>query len=137
MNFTEHAQQIIELVNTHSPLVRKIGLAEVVKNLDNYHVVAGDGLILACVKLTKVSWYQVEISHLVAHPDYRRQGHGRLAVRKALDKALTDGARLAQCTIRCGNEASERLFRHVGFQPAAIFTGPSGHRLQVWQRVLS
>lgn len=46
------------------------------------------------------------------------------------------GARLAQWTIRAGNEASEGLFRKHGYNPAVTFLNQrSGNRVTVYQKV--
>ncbi len=134
IKYSDAAEQVIDLVNTYSPLVRKIGLTDIVA--DNYKYLEREGLIVACVKVTKLSWYQSEVAHLVVRPEFRGQGFGRKMVTQACQEAKALKTRIAQCTIRCNNIASLGLFKAMGFQSSLEFIGPSGNSLLIWHRVL-
>jgi len=130
------ARQIAELINEHSPLATPVRVERVERDLAMYIRSERDGLVGAFAKLTKVSWYQGEISHVVARPEYRRQRQGTRVVNMACTHAEQLGLKIVQCTIRDGNIPSEGLFISCGFQAAASFTGRSGHPLTIWQKVL-
>jgi GNAT superfamily N-acetyltransferase len=135
MNSPHVHQQIVELVNQHSPIVRKIRLSDVLEG--NYDVIVRDTIVVACIKTAKLSWYQTEISHLVVRPEYRRQGNGRALLRRMCESAYQAKSRLAQCTIRKDNRASMSLFETEGFRLVSSITGLSGTAVGVWQKVLS
>jgi ribosomal protein S18 acetylase RimI-like enzyme len=135
MTAPDARQQIVELVNQHSPIVRKITLEDVVSA--NYDFIERRGIILACAKVTKLSWYQAEITHLVVHPEYRRRGHGRAMLRRACQHVVRENARIAQCTIRKDNRPSMSLFETEGFRLVNSITGLSGTEVGIWQKVIS
>jgi RimJ/RimL family protein N-acetyltransferase len=67
---------------------------------------------------------------------HENQGLGKRLIRMAEDNALRDGARIVQCTIRVGNEASERAFRRNGYREVGCFFNEgSGNYVGVWQKV--
>lgn len=135
MNSSEVHRQIVALVNHHSPIVRKIGLSDVMAS--NYDITEKDGLILACVKSVKLSWYQTELSHLVVHPEHRRRGHGRALLRRVCEKVRQSQGRLIQVTIRRDNRPCMSLFETEGFRLVNTIIGLSGTPVGIWQRVLS
>lgn len=134
MNVSDIHQQIVDLVNTHSPIVRKIGLSEVESN--NYDWTEKDGIIVACVKTARLSWYQTELSHFVVRPDYRRRGMGRDLLRRVCEK-VRPKARIIQVTIRRDNRPCMALFETEGFRHVNTITGLSGTPVGIWQKVLA
>lgn len=126
--------EIVEIVNTYSPLVKPITLKRAKD--DQYLALRVDGRMIACVRIEKVSWYEGNISHLVVAPEYRRQGLGRRMVERACKEIRRQRGRVAQATIREDNKASQRLFTSLGFVQGVSFIGPSGRRLGVWQKSL-
>ena len=87
--------------------------------------------------MKKVQWYQCEIDHLSVDPKSKRQGIGSWLLQEAEARASDLGARIAQCTIRVGNEASEGLFKKHGYTAAVTFLNrENGNRVTVYQMVL-
>jgi len=85
----------------------------------------------------KVQWYQCEISHLSVDPAARGVGIGRSLVEEVEVRACRLGARIAQCTIRIGNAASEAVFTKRGFVATVTFrNAQSGNDVTVYQKVL-
>ena len=48
--------------------------------------------------------------------NHQHKGLGKQLIRRAEEKAKSGGARITQCTIRVGNEASEQTFRRSGYR---------------------
>jgi ribosomal protein S18 acetylase RimI-like enzyme len=134
MKSSDVHQQITELVNRYSPIVRKVSLDDVVSS--DYDVIVKDDQVVACIKAAKLSWYQVELTHLVVKPEYRRRGYGRALLRRACETAYTK-ARIVQATIRKDNRPSMALFETEGFRLVNNITGLSGTPVGIWQKVLS
>jgi N-acetylglutamate synthase-like GNAT family acetyltransferase len=143
------AVQIAALVNEHNNLTREIKVTEVFEiMISGYATYAWIGtpptatleqpnVVRACAKLTMTQWYQAEISHLVVHPDHRGCGLGQAMVENVCETAREHGARIAQCTIVVGNEASEHVFTKCGFVPTVTFFNErSGNLVTVYQKVL-
>jgi len=128
-------EQIVELVNQYSPIVRKITLSDVASA--DYDVIVRDTIVIACVKTAKLSWYQTELSHLVVRPEHRRRGNARSLLRRTCEKVKTNKGRLIQVTIRRDNRPCMSLFETEGFRHVNTFTGLSGTPLGIWQRVLA
>jgi GNAT superfamily N-acetyltransferase len=59
----------------------------------------------------------VELSRVVAHPDRRRSGIGKLLVDAAGDWARARGVRSMVAAVFVGNEASRGFWRAAGFEP--------------------
>ncbi len=128
--------QMVELINEHSPLTIKVTPQKIDRDFSSYTVIEEDSVVIALGKLLKLSWYQGEISHVVVRPEHRRTGYGHRIVENVCDNAAALGLKVVQCTIRSSNDVSQRLFSHMDFRPCTAFIGPSGHRLDIWQRVL-
>jgi len=59
-------------------------------------------------------------------------------IKKAEEKAKSNGARILQCTIRHGNTESERAFLRNDYKKVSEFYYPvSGNIVAVWQKVVS
>jgi N-acetylglutamate synthase-like GNAT family acetyltransferase len=130
---TTAREQIADLLNRHSRLVRRLAAADIEKG--HYITIEVDDTVLASVCIKKLNWYLTEIKHLVVHPNYRNQGFGRAAVERCTE-AKAKGARIAQCTIRNDNTASESLFGSEGFQCVGHFEGLGRTDVGLWQKVL-
>jgi ribosomal-protein-alanine N-acetyltransferase len=79
----------------------------------------GDGLLGYVVSDTTPN-YGRDIGHikdLAVHPDARRQGLGRILLRRALWTLRADGAALVKLEVRAGNDAAKALYRDEGFAP--------------------
>lgn len=133
------ADQIASLLNKRNELTVQYTRARVLEHEDNYifrH--SDDGTVIACVEVKKVQWYQTEILHLTVHSAHEGRGHAKALLREAERKARGDGARILQCTIRSGNDASRWLFEGFGFSHVCTFLNQgSGNNVGVFQKVLS
>ena len=125
-------EQIVELVNTYSPIVTKISAEDV----EHYLFEEQDDQVIACVRIQRVSWYQWELSHLVTEPEHRGRGLAHRLVRRACQEIRRQGGLVVQCTIRCDGLTSQRVVSRLDFTPGVRFVGLSGRELQVWQKPL-
>jgi len=93
--------------------------------------------ILGVVEVKKVQWYQCEIDHLSVVPTSKRLGIGSWLLKEAEARAISIGVRVAQCTIKVGNEASEGLFKKHGYIATITFLNrQNGNHVTVYQKVL-
>ena len=132
------ANQIAHLLNTQNQLTVHYTAEKVLANQDQYIVRFGENdTVLGTVEVKKVQWYQCEIDHLSVHPDAQRKGVGTWLLQKAEAKAKELNARIVQCTIRVGNEASENLFKKYGFNETATFLNEqNGNKVTAYQKVI-
>ena len=134
----EVAEQIATLLNNRNELTRQYNAARVLEHGDSYLYLTCGAEVSACIKLSRVQWYQVEISHLTVAEAHERRGYGRKLVKQALTQAAEQGARVAQCTIREGNGRSEGLFVSEGFtRTCEFFNRVSGNTVFVLQKALA
>lgn len=134
----QQAEQIATLLNSRNQLTRKYAAAQVLNESDDYLFQSDNGIVVACVEVKRVQWYQWEICHLSVKEEYTRQGRGKQLLQCAEEKAWKGHARILQCTIRVGNEASEETFRRSGFREACcFFNAQSKKYVGVWQKALS
>ena len=132
------AAQIAELLNGRNQLTREYTTEDILKNAENYIYEQENEVFVACVEVKKVQWYQSEILHLSVSENYEGQGHGRRLIAKAEEKAVRDGAKILQCTIRTDNKGSEHVFSVSGYRQVACFYNPvSANDIGVWQKVVS
>ena len=134
----QQAEQVAQLLNARNQLSVQYTAEKVLQHTDNYLFELRDEAVVACVEVKRVQWYQCEICHLSVSENHERQGLGKQLIRRAEDKAKSGGARIVQCTIRVGNEASEQTFRRCGYRESCCFfnAGTSNH-VAVWQKVMS
>jgi GNAT superfamily N-acetyltransferase len=134
---TQQAEQIAKLLNDRNQLDVYYTAAKVMKSAEDYIFELDHGAVVSCVMVKKVQWYQWEICHLSVSESHVRQGRGKRLIELAEEKARIGNARVAQCTIRVGNEASEQTFRRSGYREACcFFNARKGHHVAVWQKVL-
>lgn len=132
------AGKIAQLLNKRNELTRKYNAAMILEHVESYLYLEQDTEIVACIRLSRVQWYQVEIHHLTVAETHEGRGYGRKLVRSVLTQAMEKGARLAQCTIREGNVRSEGLFVSEGFvRTCAFFNQMSGNTVFVLQKALT
>ena len=132
-----HAEQIAVLLNSRNELTKRYDAEAVMKESHNYVYRIENDSVTACVEVKPVQWYQAEICHLTVHPDFERRGYAKQLLAAALDRAKSQLARIAQCTIREGNIASENLFSSFGFAHVASFRNEkSSNNVYVWQKVI-
>jgi N-acetylglutamate synthase-like GNAT family acetyltransferase len=132
------ADQIAQLLNTQNELTIHYTAEKVLASQDQYIVRLGENkIVVGAIEVKKVQWYQCEIDHLSVHPDVKRQGVGTWLIQRAEARAKELNARVAQCTIRVGNEASENLFKKFGFVATVTFLNEqNGNKVTVYQKVL-
>jgi group I intron endonuclease len=132
------AEQISDLLNSQNQLTVPYTASKIIDHQDRYIVRYDDnGKVLGAVEVKKVQWYQCEIDHLSVDPKSKRQGIGSRLLREAEARACDMGARIAQCTIRVGNDASEGLFKKYGYTPTVTFLNrENGNQVAVYQKVL-
>ena len=133
------AVQIADLLNAQNNLMNSYDAATVLNHADRYIVKLGENQkVLGCIEVKKVQWYQFEIDHLSVHPEEKRKGLGTALLTEAEARARQLGARIAQCTIRLGNTASEKLFNKNGYTKTVTFkNSQNGNQIAVYQKVLS
>jgi ribosomal protein S18 acetylase RimI-like enzyme len=137
-NPCELAQQAADLLNQNNQLTSKVTARHIVEHSDEYVFLIAEDRVLGCVHITRRSWYQAEISHLVVAEEARGQGLGKRLVSLALGRVQELGLMVAQCTIREDNQASLTTFKHAGFKETVSFTNPeSGNVVIVLQISLS
>jgi ribosomal protein S18 acetylase RimI-like enzyme len=56
-----------------------------------------------------------EVMSLAVHPDYRRQGYGKLLMWECLKRASADGHKTMHLIVDVNNQAAEKLYRQCGF----------------------
>lgn len=129
------ADQIAQLLNRRNQLTRQYTAEMVLQQAGNYLFEILGTEVVACVEVKRVQWYQTELCHLTVAEAYEGKGYGRALIRRAIETADQQGARLVQCTIREGNTDSERAFLAAGFTKASMFfNARSGNNVCVYQR---
>jgi ribosomal protein S18 acetylase RimI-like enzyme len=132
------AEEIAQLLNARNQLQVAYTSTKIQQHAEDYLFELDNGGVVACVEVKKVQWYQWEICHLSVSKDHERQGLGKRLIRRAEDKAKSGKARIVQCTIRVGNDASEQTFRRYGYREACcFFNAATSNYVAVWQKVLS
>jgi ribosomal protein S18 acetylase RimI-like enzyme len=133
------ADRIAALLNERNELTVTYTRKHILDHADNYLCrFSDDGAVIACVEVKKVQWYQTEILHLTVASSYERKGHAKALLCEAERIARANCARLLQCTIRAGNNASEKLFVGFGFVHVGTFHNQgSVNNVAVFQKVLS
>jgi GNAT superfamily N-acetyltransferase len=132
------AARIADLLNAQNQLTVRYTPEMVLQHEDRYLICSGaNSDLMGVVEAKRIQWYQCEIDHLSVHPEFTRQGIGSRLLKAAEDRAKQVGARVAQCTIRVGNTASEGLFKKHGYWPTTTFWNEqTGNRVTVYQKVL-
>jgi N-acetylglutamate synthase-like GNAT family acetyltransferase len=129
------ARQIAELLNSRNQLTRNYTEAMILDSAQNYLFQKINDTVVACVELKKIQWYQSEICHLTVHKEHEGQGYGRELIKQATEAAIKQGSRILQCTIRTGNDGSERAFLAAGFMKTCSFHNErSGNNVNVYQK---
>ena len=135
---SKQAEEIAQLLNDRNHLQGHYTAERVIEHAENYLFELRSDIVVACVEVKKVQWYQWEICHLSVRKDHEGQGLGKGLIRQAEDKARLGAARILQCTIRVGNEPSEQAFRRSGYREACcFFNAATDNHVAVWQKVLS
>ena len=132
------AHEIAKLINARNELTRRYTAQCVLKAAGSYLCRLGDdSRLIGVVEIKRVQWYQCEIDHLSVREDQEGRGVGSWLVANAEAKAIQLGARMTQCTIRVGNDPSERLFRKFGYVPGVTFFNTrSGNHVTAYQKAI-
>lgn len=136
----ECASQVATLLNERNQLTALYTPEKVLQQASGYllRTDTSNEVVVGCIEVKKVQWYQAEILHLTVAKNHEGRGLARSLLSEALVVASKAGARLAQCTIRMDNEDSIRVFEAAGFVRTAVFKNErSGNNVGVWQLVVS
>jgi len=132
------AERVADLLNTQNRLETRYTAASVLEHGERYITRLNDAEeLMGVVEVKKVQWYQCEIDHLSVDPRFARQDVGSWLVLAAEGKARENRARIVQCTIRVGNNASECLFKKHGYRSAITFwNARSKNDVTIYQKAL-
>lgn len=126
--------ELARLINQFGDGCFEIFVSE--ESLTQYCIQTVNSRIVGCIKVQPTNWYQADISHLVVHPDFRRNTIGRSLLEEACDRARFADCRIVQTTVAGNNRASGQLFHSLGFKRGEQFLGLSERTLFVWSKVL-
>jgi GNAT superfamily N-acetyltransferase len=133
----DEATQIAALLNERNQLVRHHTAQTVLRNAANYEYERAGAIVVGCVERDNVQWYQWEIRHLSVREDHEGKGIAFAVYKRAESAAIAGGACVLQCTIRRGNEDSERFFHRQGFTEVnSFYYEATGRTVGVWQKIL-
>ncbi len=131
------AAQIAKLLNDRNQLAKAYTQQAVLADAGNYEYEVRAGQVAGCVERKRVQWYQWEIRHLSVGKDFEGQGVAFVVYGRAEAAAIAGGACILQCTIRRGNQESEKFFRRQGFTEVNTFYyDRTRNSVGVWQKVL-
>jgi ribosomal protein S18 acetylase RimI-like enzyme len=135
----KQAAQIADLINARNELARRYAAKDIQLVRENYlFELSKAGNVIGCVEVKRVQWYQFEIDHLSIAEDVEGNGVAWALFKRVEQYAVQSRGRLIQCTIREGNEKSQRLFKRNGFSQVSVFHYPdTGNNVGVWQKVIS
>ena len=132
------AKQIAALLNTRNQLTTAWSETKVLDQKDEFVFIAEADTVIACAQSKKVSWYQWEICHVSIKEEYQRQGFASQILKLAEDKAISEGAKILQCTIRSNNGPSQNLFVSKGYiRTCAFYNVGSSNWVNVYQKSVS
>lgn len=132
------AKQIAELPNSRNQLSKVYTTQRVLAAQENIVFIEEDSVVKACAEVKKVQWYQTEICHVSVAPHCEGQGFASRILHTAEHKAITNDARLLQCTIRADNDRSTRLFEGKGYsKTTSFFNKRTGNWVNVYQKTVS
>ena len=63
---------------------------------------------------------EAHISNIAIHPDYRRQGFGKMLLAHLLEEGAAKGATVATLEVRRSNIAAQRLYESFAFKVVAV-----------------
>jgi ribosomal-protein-alanine N-acetyltransferase len=63
---------------------------------------------------------EIHISNIAIHPDYQRQGFGRMLLTHLLEEAVARGASQASLEVRRSNKAALKLYDEFGFKVVTV-----------------
>ena len=124
----KHAGQIADLLDAEAQSTVPYSAKMVLQHADDYICEIQDDVVIACVEVKKVQWYQWEICHLSVSEAHERKGlgeqpRGRPRIRQ---RAVVRGSFNAQSG-SVTREAS-KAFRRSGYREACHFFNASTDR---------
>ena len=129
------ADQIAELLNENNSLTTPYTRVGIRNYDDDYIVLQDEDIVIGCVCVKRIQWYQFEIKHLVVNKDYRSMGYGKSLIDSAITFAKERGGLIVQCTIKKENVNTRTLFSKWGFDETINFINPnSGNNLVIYQK---
>ena len=133
-----HASQIADLLNARNQLVGNHSAQMIMEKRDSYVYLLEGDIVIACVEVKKVQWYQYEILHVSVNELFEGKGLGSEVYQLAELKAIKAGAKILQCTIRSNNERSIRLFESKGYKHTSTFyNADTNNVVNVYQKSVS
>ena len=135
---TSIATEIANLLSDRNELVLEYDSNKVLAKKANYEYELNDGIVAVCAECKKVQWYQWEISHVCVHSTMEGKGYAKKIIKKCELKAIQNGGRIIQCTIRTNNSSSIGLFKNMGYKEVNSFYYPkSDNWVYVFQKCVS
>jgi ribosomal-protein-alanine N-acetyltransferase len=101
----------VELANSNA----RCWVAERVDQVNDDLGSVSPGCVLAALVLWRVL-DEAHIATIAVHPDYRRQGCGKLLLQAAMQAAYAEGARLFYLEVRAGNLAAQKMYADFGYE---------------------
>lgn len=117
------AEQISDLLNTHSQLSMQRNRHDILMGRTNYVVETHGRHVIGAVGMEKVSYQMSELKHLVVHPDWRGQKMGVFLGKRALQICETP---TVYATARANNQASLVTLGRLGFHKVEEFSAHNG-----------
>lgn len=134
----DEAHQVAELINRRNQLATKYTKESVFQKRNDYFLIVEEKKVIACGETKMVQWYQWEIRHVSVLDGFEGKGYGSTVVKNLENIIREGGGMIAQCTIRKGNLASERLFVCRDFVKTVEFYYPlTGNIVGVFQKNLT
>ncbi len=133
------AEQIAILLNTQNQLTVKYDTQQILEAAHEYiYEIDDDDVLIACMQLKSVQWYQVEICHVSVNKINHQYG----AAYRLLDKAIIDSreknVHLLQATVNQSNGVPQKFLQKFNFTQTSTFYNPlTKNHITVWQKALS
>jgi len=109
----------IERVSFKTPWSRSAFVHEIQFERSFFKVIKVDGRLVGYGGFWLVL-DEAHISNISIHPDYRRQGLGRMLLTHLLEEAVAKGATVATLEVRRSNVAAQNLYAGFGFKVIAV-----------------
>lgn len=133
------AQQVADLLNRRNALSITYTSERVLNEAASYILETSiDDVILGCVQLKQVQWYQSELCHLTVDEAFEGRGISSKLIESAEVLARQNNSRIIQCTVRSDNAKSMSRFIKCGYLKSCMFYNiVTKNSVDVLQKVLS
>lgn len=88
---------------------------ELRNNIAVYVVAETEGSIVAYGGMW-IMFDEAHVTNIAVHPDYRRRGIGRMAMKEMMARAIERGAKQMTLEVRVSNEAARDMYYSLGFE---------------------